>query len=224
MSPTHSDALGDTAVSAYESLRTRILEARVRSTDELGLAVLLRSGMLAWLRAHASVFSEVRAARAEPDPIFVPPDAAPPRAFADMAPPHPAHIGRGRHVRESRHGPRVENLAGAVAVFARDSPIVTRREKANDARARDARCTLDLPGTTAPRAQPILYRQGRIGRVLAMHLCHGLGEREHRHDTALRHDTARPVAMLTTSAGFVVTNAAHRSIRSRRFSSRSERA
>ena len=47
MSPTHSDALGDTAVSAYESLRTRILEARVRSTDELGLAVLLRSGMLA---------------------------------------------------------------------------------------------------------------------------------------------------------------------------------
>ena len=71
MSPTHSDALGDTAVSAYESLRTRILEARVRSTDELGLAVLLRSGMLAWLRAHASVFSEVRAARAEPDPTRV---------------------------------------------------------------------------------------------------------------------------------------------------------
>ena len=67
MSPIHSDALGDTAVNAYERLRTRILEAGVQSTDELGLAVLLRNGMLAWLRTHASMFSEVRAARDVPE-------------------------------------------------------------------------------------------------------------------------------------------------------------
>ena len=71
MSPIHTDALGDTAVHAYERLRTRILEAGGRSPDELGLAVLLRNGMLAWLRAHASVFSEVRAARDVPEPTRV---------------------------------------------------------------------------------------------------------------------------------------------------------
>ena len=71
MSPIHSDTLGDTAVNAYERLRSRILEAEVRSTDELGLAVLLRNGMLAWLRAHASVFSEVRTARDVPEPTRV---------------------------------------------------------------------------------------------------------------------------------------------------------
>ena len=71
MNPIHSDALGDAAVNAYERLRTRILEAGARSTDELGLAVLLRNGMLAWLRAHASVFSEVRAARDVPEPARV---------------------------------------------------------------------------------------------------------------------------------------------------------
>ena len=58
-------------MSTCESLRTRILGARVRSTDEFGVAVLLPNGMLAWLRAHASVFSDVRVARAEPEPTRV---------------------------------------------------------------------------------------------------------------------------------------------------------
>ena len=43
----------------------------MRSTDEFGVAVLLPNGMLAWLRAHASVFSDVRVARAEPEPTRV---------------------------------------------------------------------------------------------------------------------------------------------------------
>ena len=64
MSPIHSDALGDTAVNAYERLRTRILEAGVRSTDELGLAVLLRNGMLAWAaRACVGVQRGARCSR-----------------------------------------------------------------------------------------------------------------------------------------------------------------
>lgn len=38
-------------VSAYERLRSHCLEARPRIAGELGLSVLLRHGMLAWIHA-----------------------------------------------------------------------------------------------------------------------------------------------------------------------------
>jgi hypothetical protein len=56
-------------VSAYERLRGGCLEARRRLAGELGLSVLLRYGMLAWIRAC------VPALEAKP-PACVPLDTA----------------------------------------------------------------------------------------------------------------------------------------------------
>lgn len=71
MSRTEIAALGATAVSAYEILRGRILELELRGAGELGLSVLLRKGMLAWICAHASVLSERRPTRSELEPTRV---------------------------------------------------------------------------------------------------------------------------------------------------------
>ena len=94
MSPIHTDALGDTAVHAYERLRTRILEAGGRS-DELGLGCA-RNGMLAWLRAHGR-FSEV--ARDVPEPTRV--SGADELVQVDRDERH-AHLTRRRGGREHR--------------------------------------------------------------------------------------------------------------------------
>lgn len=58
MSHTDTVPLAESSSAAYETLRSSILDTRPRPTGELGLSVLLRQGMLAWLRAHAPVLNE----------------------------------------------------------------------------------------------------------------------------------------------------------------------
>ncbi len=47
----------DATVSAYEALRERSLEHHSGVVAELGLSVLLRDGMLAWMRAGLAVLT-----------------------------------------------------------------------------------------------------------------------------------------------------------------------
>lgn len=74
MNATKTAALSETAVAAYETLRHRILDAPSHPASELGLGVLLRQGMFAWIGAHALVLSEPRADSSNVDATRVPMD------------------------------------------------------------------------------------------------------------------------------------------------------
>jgi hypothetical protein len=62
----------EATVSAYETLRRRCLEHRPQVDGELGLSVLLRHGMLAWIRTCPPVFNAARTRSAPLDTARIP--------------------------------------------------------------------------------------------------------------------------------------------------------